>query len=630
MPVLRTIKKCLLAAGSVVLLTVTVLSIAQAGRGEWGTVQEPLFGDVLYEFHKQNYFSAITHLSAYTSTNRLAHHQAHGEILLGGMYVSYGMPDRAERLFESLIKAGVSPEVHDRAWFFLGKVRYQRGYYKEAEEALRKVKDRLPAELKEEHLVLLANLLIERQAYDEAIKLLDKLGGESFWTQYGRYNLGVAMIKAGQESAGRALLEQVGSLKLNDAEMKALRDKANLALGYSYLQKQEADEASRYLQRVRLTGLLSNKALLGMGWAWSAKEDYRKALVFWLELHKRDIINAAVQESLLAVPYALGKLGAYQEALQKYREAIAVFETEMQRLGYAIEAIRAGKLDDKLLALDPRSEVGWFAAIRNLPDAPESRYLVHLLASHSFQEVLKNYRDVRFLQSRIKTWHGDTRVYDQIIGDLKKSYYARLPRIRRNYQSLDAGSLNSRYAHLKATIARAEQHEDVRVFATSQEQQQLEMLDKLDARLRAIEKQPGGVEVAEVARNKHRLLRGALVWKLHDEFAPRLWQVNKGLRDIQAGLGDSNEGKRGLNRVAREVPWKLDRQSENLAAIRNKLAQAVGKADNLERALSKHLQQVAISGLQIQRERLGTYLTQARFGTAQIIDKALERGEAGQ
>ena len=629
MRVSRAMRKSILT-GSVTLLSLLALPVSQAGRGEWGTVQEPLFGDVLYEFHKQNYFSAITHLSAYTTADRLRHHKAHGEILLGGMYVSYGMPDRAEHLFESLIKAGVSPEVRDRAWFFLGKIRYQRGYYREAETALRKVGDKLPAELKEEHLVLLANLLIERKAYDDAIKLLDRLGGESFWTQYGRYNLGVAMIKAGQEQAGHALLEQVGSLKLDDAEMKALRDKANLALGYSHLQKQQTDEASRYLQRVRLSGLLSNKALLGMGWAWSAKEDYRKALVFWLELHKRDIINAAVQESLLAVPYALGKLGAYQEALQKYREAIAIFETEMQRLGYAIEAIRAGKLDDKLLTLDPRSEVGWFAAIRNLPDAPESRYLVHLLASHSFQEVLKNYRDVRFLQSRIKTWHGDTRIYDQIIADLRKSYRDRLPRIRSNYQALDAGLLNNRYAQFRATVSRAVQQDDVRVFATAQEQQQFAQLDKLEARLRAIENKPGGAETAEAARSKYRLLRGALIWNLHDEFAPRLWQVNKGLQDVQAGLGDSNEGKRGLNRVAREVPWKLDRQSESLAGIRNKLAQAVGKADALERALSKHLQQVAISGLQLQRERLGTYLTQARFGTAQIVDKALERGEPGQ
>jgi len=66
--------------------------------------------------------------------------------------------------------------------------------------------------------------------------------------------------------------------------------------------------------------------------------------VHWTELQDRNRLDAAVQESLLAVPYALGKLGAYQRSLEKYEEAIGVYTREMNRLDVSIAAIRAGKL----------------------------------------------------------------------------------------------------------------------------------------------------------------------------------------------------------------------------------------------------------------------------------------------
>jgi len=84
-----------------------------------------------------------------------------------------------------------------------------------------------------------------------------------------------------------------------------------------------------------------------------------------------------VQESLLAVPYALGKLGAYQRSLERYEEAIGIYVREMNRLDTSIAAIRAGKLTALFLQEDPIEEMGWFWKLERLPDAPESHYLEH-------------------------------------------------------------------------------------------------------------------------------------------------------------------------------------------------------------------------------------------------------------
>ena len=79
----------------------------------------------------------------------------------------------------------------------------------------------------------------------------------------------------------------------------------------------------------------------------------------------------------------------------------------------SIAAIHDGTMLDKLLRARRQAiTYGWFWQLQELPDAPESRYLYHLLAGHDFQEGLKNYRDLAFLGGTLARWqrqHGRLR-----------------------------------------------------------------------------------------------------------------------------------------------------------------------------------------------------------------------------
>ena len=65
--------------------------------------------------------------------DRVARHADEAEVLRGGMLLSYGMHREAGEIFARLIDKGAPPPVRDRAWFYLAKIRYQRGYLAEAE-----------------------------------------------------------------------------------------------------------------------------------------------------------------------------------------------------------------------------------------------------------------------------------------------------------------------------------------------------------------------------------------------------------------------------------------------------------------------------------------------------------------
>ncbi len=153
-----------------------------------------------------------------------------------------------------------------------------------------------------------ANALLQLQRYDETIDLLAKWRSDSSWMQYARFNLGVALAREGRLEDAVPFLEAVGQLASADEEMLALKDKANVAQGYAWLQAGDAARAQPLLERVRLQGPQSSRALLGLGWALAAQGKQEDALTPWTELRDRNLLDAAVQEAYLAVPYAYAQL----------------------------------------------------------------------------------------------------------------------------------------------------------------------------------------------------------------------------------------------------------------------------------------------------------------------------------
>ena len=59
-------------------------------------------------------------------------------------------------------------------------------------------------------------------------------------------------------------MNEVGQIAAPTEELAALRDKANLALGFAWLNANRPEDAKKVLQRVRLEGPQSNKALLAV------------------------------------------------------------------------------------------------------------------------------------------------------------------------------------------------------------------------------------------------------------------------------------------------------------------------------------------------------------------------------
>jgi hypothetical protein len=615
----RRLRSILAASACCGVLCVAATALAQdKGTLKPVRIRDLSYGEVLFYFYQDDYFTALTRLLAAEDLKRLPHHEADAELLRGGLYLSLGNHNEAGAIFERLLKDQVSPGVRNRAWYYLAKIWYQRGYYDKAEATLRRIIGSLPGEMDADRRMLMAQILLREERYDDAIAELNGWLGPADWTAYAEFNLGVALVRKGRLSDAVHWLDAVGTMETDSEELKSLKDKANLALGFAYLQADQPAQAKPYLERVRLDGPHSNKALLGVGWADAAEGDYRAALVPWTELHGRNLLDAAVQEAYLAVPYAFGKLNANKQAADNYTTAIGSYDAEVARLDESIQAIRAGRMLDAIVERETTGRLGWFWQLRTLPDAPESRYLYHLLATNDFQEGLKNYRDLKFLGRVLGEWDASTVAFDDMIDTRRAAFEKRLPEVDASLARFDLDRLENTRVDLASRLGTIESTSDFVGLATSHEQELWRKISRVDDALTAAPQDDASDEM----REKARLIKGVLLWQLSEAYKARLWGERRSLRELDAALKEAQKRWVLVERARKESPARTVEFAARVDAMKLRIAALQTRLTAMAERQNRYLQYVAVAELAQQEERLATYRIQARYELATILDRA--------
>ncbi len=401
------------------------------------------------------HFSAASSLLALASADDKQRFPADYSWRLAASYLAFGMHARAEALYREMAVTTTDLLALGRARIQLSEFLYSRGFLAESTNSLMSMRDKLPDPLALQWQDLLSRTLMAQGRYGDAVEVLTEMKNGDKQSTYTRYNLAVALINTNRVAEGETLLDKIGRATPQDTESFALRDKANLTLGYHFLQKSQGGTARPVLGRVRVEGPFSNRALLGMGWAELAPQgekqkraelgdtaidenplaslatlgillnparlekdvykrvglksfnidkiektqeaNLRHALIPWAELINRDPMDPAVQEGMLAIPFALDRVGAHIQAQQYYEKAVSLLEQSRKNIDAASKYIKENRMVETIVRRDLDSEAGWDWRLRDLPDAPETFYIQTVIAQNRYQEALKNYRDIRFL-----------------------------------------------------------------------------------------------------------------------------------------------------------------------------------------------------------------------------------------
>ena len=248
---------------SLVLLCTGWLLPAQASAAP-SSVQALRYGTTLYAYFQQDYFHALTELMVAQQLGELGPHAETAELLRGGMNLSWGMDRSAQQIFTQILATpSVSPD-HDKAWFYLGKLAWQRGQTQRAEQALTHLDEQAATP---QATYLQAAISLRRGEIEQAASRARQLPGDSPWLYYLYYNLGGAQASREDWSSAAASFTAAATVPQRTAESQALRDRALSAAGFARLAGNDLHGAIDDFSHVRLDGPLAERALLGYGWA---------------------------------------------------------------------------------------------------------------------------------------------------------------------------------------------------------------------------------------------------------------------------------------------------------------------------------------------------------------------------
>ncbi len=594
-----------------------MLSVSVAAHErEAKPVMDLRYGQALYHFYQEQYFSSITELMVANARKPITAQGIDPELLMGGLYLYYGLHQDATRIFNRLIEHHTEPETQDRAWFNIGKMEYHGHLYEQAKTALLKVTDTLTPEREAERNNMLANIYFQEKDFKSAYPVLEQLREHNDWEAYARYNLGIALIRDNQVEEGTRTLNDISNMKTTDAELKVLRDKTNIALGYALIKDKQPVKALKYFQKVRLHGPLSAKALLGTGWAYQMQHKAEKALVPWMELRNWPVIDTAVQESLLAIPYTLENMGKKRLALNHYRYAVANYEKELGHLAKVIKNMRNGDFIRALRpamiteqALDPEYR-------KELPESISIPYLYYLLDSIDFQQTHKNYLDLVYLVKNLQEWKHQFPAYRLMLKE-RKNHYNKMEQATRNDTRLKKiNRLKKLRNQLAAKVQQIEEKHDIYALASEEEKEVLETLDKAEKTLHRIK---GRGDFSD-EQQKYRFFRGLMLWQISTDYAPRLWKVKSQLIQLDRALTKAEQQIRSVKYSIKTAPRAFTGFSKRIEIQEKKLDQLIRKTTSILALQEKHILEHALEALEKRYQQIKKYQVRARYSLARLYD----------
>jgi hypothetical protein len=593
-------------------------------------------GEAYYQAAQGNYFEAIVRLDdELWQFHRLddpkldpLHYRVNqANFSVGDFELSYRMHQRAGRAMKAVLEGNVDEAIRNEAAWRLGRILMQKGDVGAALTAVDRINGRIPEKIRAEEQLLRGQVYLHVGRLPQAITTFQKLKGEKGFEGFAAYNLGIALVLSGQEPAGLDELAKAGSLASADEATLAIKDKANLLLGSRLISAGRPAEAKQHLDRVRVSGPFSTKALLSSGWADAAEGKFDSALVPWSSLIQRNSTDKAVQEGLLGAPYAYSKLKLHGRAAQLYATALQSFGVELGKLDASLKSIRDGRFREALVRNESKLDSNWVVKLRELPEAPETYYLLELMASDDFQESLQNYFDLEELRKKFGAWNESLDSFGEIIQLRARYYGGELPEVDKRFKALDS-QLRLRMEQRQTLHERLQKllvAPRPEFLQTADERVMREQLAQLSERYRNDTSAAG-----QDARRRIARLQGLLHWDIQTTYNSRLTSAYKHLHELDGDVERLNTTYRSFVRSRQAATQSYKGYDKQLGTLRRRVRDAQDRVATLMARQAHLLEAMAIQELDQRRARLEEYQVQARFALAESYDHAnkLQEGAA--
>src|SRR5262249_10574402 len=150
-------------------------------------------------------------------------------------------------------------------------------------------------------------------------------------------------------------------------------------------------------------------------------------------------------------------------------------------------------------------------------------------------EGLKNYRDLAFMGHTLDRWNDSMEAFGDMIDTREHAYAERLPRTDALLASGANDKLQQRRADLEQRLNTIESGQDAAALGSAEERDQWARIQRLEAALAGTPATPENAEL----RDRLRLVKGVLLFRLNDSFKARMWQQRRTMKDLDQALREA-------------------------------------------------------------------------------------------
>lgn len=364
------------------------------------------YGTVLFEYYQKNYFNALIEQEYNAAIDNRKALAARGQLLKGGMALSYGMTGTARTIFDRLLNANTEETVRNRAWYYLGKLYQAQSMPDEAFAALENIRGKVPADLHLEYHYLATLVNNDANHLDTVQQATDQIPTVTPQYPYLLFNLGISYLRNGDQLAAEKNLQRVVNYADGSEELQVLADRARHGLAQLAMENQQLLEAWGYLQNIRTTGLYSNRALLAYAWAAISQKQYQIALPALQMLNDRSIALPEVQEGKVLLGHLYEQQGSTSRALKSHLQAENDFKRGIAAVEEARRIIDKREVPHEFIAnleaiID---ETDWYGTQPSVDYQKLTPFLVDLMASNPFNQVLGELANLYAIRDNLSYW----------------------------------------------------------------------------------------------------------------------------------------------------------------------------------------------------------------------------------
>jgi tetratricopeptide (TPR) repeat protein len=577
--------------------------------------------EAYYHFFLEDYLTSATRLKMLTgSTANDTERLNEVRLLLGSLYLAWGMHRPATIMFDKLVT--VFPPGHDRnrVLLLIERLQYSRSLYQAAVDTYERLTPD-PAFPSRDQAGYLAGMSHYGLGdFENVLRVLTMVPRASGYAPFAKLASAKSHLQLQDATESIRLLKELGAMEAGeDLVLRALAEKSRLTLGLLLTEIGQYDQALEPLSSIPAASRFYADALFGLGWAHFYAEHYLESLLTFGHLIQTTPEHTYALEALTTVGHCYDRLGDRQGALLAYGEALDTYQQE----GQHVEGIRTlirnrDRLDDLLRHFDA------------VLDSP----LAGLLEDDGLRFWIKQYGELSSLEKYLDQKLGDMGVFGVMVDHREAVFRDRLPTIQRFLQQSPVTPLREQEQHLHRDLEQAVERETVEALASGEEATTLNALREATHRSRALGKSieqlkgrsPTVIEQSELesqwkaADRWLGVFRGELRWKIITEVPGRSDDLQRTANHLQQELETLEHEQRTLMQSVPALEGAITQFRRRIQETRRDLLDRRVQLIELRKQLLPPLQSLLLKALDHRTGRLEALAATARLSQIRILD----------